>query len=200
MGTGSRLRSIRLNRHLTLQQVADQCDCTRSLLSKIENGRTCPPVATLTRIAQALGTTVAALIEDQSAETCTHTRARDITAKSLVTTRAGYAFHCFAGHRGAKRMQPYLFVARRGQIKNETLTHAGEEFVYVLDGRMEYRVGDVRYELGPGDSLYFDSSEPHGLAPLTASVRYLAVFAAPGSGTTSAWAPRARTAANTVKR
>jgi quercetin dioxygenase-like cupin family protein len=116
----------------------------------------------------------------QHEEMCTHTRARD-TGSSLVATRTGYSFHAFAGGRAAKRMQPYLFVARKGEVRPDLLTHAGEEFVYVLEGRMEYRVGDTRYELGAGDSLYFDSAEPHGLAPLTALVRYLGVCAGPSN-------------------
>ena len=75
-----------------------------------------------------------------------------------------------------QRMQPYLFIARKGMVRDDPLTHAGEEFAYVLEGSMEYRVGSVRYTLEPGDSLYFDSAEVHGLKPVSAVVKYLAVF------------------------
>ena len=74
-------------------------------------------------------------------------------------------------------MQPFVFVAERGKIKPGAMAHRGEEFVYVLEGQMRYSVGGTTHTLGPGDSLYFNSEEEHDLEPLTAKVRYLAVFA-----------------------
>ncbi|MDD5198554.1 MAG: cupin domain-containing protein [Terrimicrobiaceae bacterium] len=73
-------------------------------------------------------------------------------------------------------MQPFIFVAERGRIKPGVMAHCGEEFVYVLEGRMRYSVGKITYSLGPGDSLYFSSEEEHDLEPVTAKVKYLAVF------------------------
>jgi transcriptional regulator with XRE-family HTH domain len=179
MNLGPRIRKARLMRHLTLEDVAGACGFTRSLLSKIENGKTSPPVATLTKIAAALKSSVASLLDDSHAQGSLFTRASSISAKSMIETRAGYSFFAFAGNRGDKRMQPYLFVARKGKVKKTSLTHAGEEFIYVVSGEMEYRVGDVTYTLKPGDSLYFDSSEEHGLSPITAEVRYLGIFVEP---------------------
>jgi quercetin dioxygenase-like cupin family protein len=75
-------------------------------------------------------------------------------------------------------MQPLLFVAERGGVKPSPMSHSGEEFIYVLQGRMRYRVGDVTYTLGAGDSLYFDAEEDHDLEPITATVRYLGLFTA----------------------
>jgi quercetin dioxygenase-like cupin family protein len=74
-------------------------------------------------------------------------------------------------------MQVYLFTARRGAVKAGALHHAGEEFVHVLAGSMRYRVGNRHFLLHVGDSLCFDAEEDHDLEPVTATVRYLAVFA-----------------------
>ena len=74
-------------------------------------------------------------------------------------------------------MQPFLFEAEKGQIQSGSMSHSGEEFIYVLQGQMRYRVGETTYTLGPGDSLYFDAEEEHDLEPLTATVRYLGLFA-----------------------
>jgi transcriptional regulator with XRE-family HTH domain len=173
---GSRIRKIRLQRHLTLEDIAGKCGFTRSLLSKIENNKTTPPVATLTKIASALKTSVASLLDDAKSESCSLTTASNINSADLIKTRAGYSFFPIAGHRSSKLMQPYLFIAKKGQVKRTPLTHAGEEFVYVLSGEMEYRVGSITYTLKIGDSLYFDSAEEHSLLPVSEEVRYLGVF------------------------
>ncbi len=76
----------------------------------------------------------------------------------------------------SKAMQPYCFLARRGAVRRQALTHSGEEFVYVLTGQMRYHVGTDIHELGPGDSLYFNAEQPHDLEPITATVRFLTVF------------------------
>ena len=74
-------------------------------------------------------------------------------------------------------MQPYLFVAEKGKVVEKSLSHGGEEFVYMLEGEMKYRVGDVEYRMGPGDSVYFDAEEEHDLQPVSDQVKYLAMFA-----------------------
>jgi len=52
----------------------------------------------------------------------------------------------------------------------------GEEFIYVLAGKMKYRVGNIEYTFGQGDSLYFDAEDEHELDPISKQVKFLAVF------------------------
>lgn len=173
---GPRLRRLRRQQGLTLDQVAGRVGCTRSLLSKIETGACQPAMATLARIAAALGSTAAMLLSEDDAGGTAHSTAA-ATTKGLAATAKGYRMYAFATARGRKAMQPMLFTARRGEITAGELHHGGEEFVLVLAGRLRYRVGAVHYDLGPGDSLYFDAEEPHDVAPLSAEARWLAVFA-----------------------
>jgi len=76
-------------------------------------------------------------------------------------------------------MQPFIFTARKNEVTPHSLSHGGQEYVYMLVGKMNYRVGDVTYTLGPGDSLYFDSLDAHEVIPLSDEVKYLAVFTEP---------------------
>jgi len=175
---GSRLRKLRLRQQLTLDEVAQRCGFTRSLLSKIETGKAIPPLATLDNIANHLGVRISHLLGDQPAHATVFTPAAALRGQ-LTRTEKGYSFFAFATQRAEKLMQPFLFEARRGQVKPQRLAHRGEEFVYVLAGRMRYRVGATDYTLGAGDSLYFDSETPHDLEALTATVRYLACFMDP---------------------
>lgn len=173
---GARIRRVRKRQGRTLQEVADACGFTRSLLSQIETGKTMPPIATLTRIGEALGVPISALLSDDVQASTQHTPRERIRAADFVTTNKGYRFFALAASRPEKLMQPLLFEARRGEVTPGPLRHTGEEFVYVLEGEMRYRVGPVDYHLREGDSLYFDAEQDHDLTPITERVFYLAVF------------------------
>ena len=175
MDIGARIRKLRRLQGRTLAEIAAKAGFTRSFLSKIESGATMPPVATLTKIAESLGTKIGALLDADAHATTVHTPASTSGAR-LVSTRKGYSFHAFAAERADKKMQPFLFVAEKGRVEPQPLEHRGEEFVFVLEGSMKYRVGAVEYRLSRGDSLYFDAEEPHDLEPLTKKVVYLGVF------------------------
>src|SRR5690606_5050848 len=88
----------------------------------------------------------------------------------------GYSFFAFATALNEKLMQPYLFHAKKDEVKDHLLSHDGEEFIFMLEGEMKYKVGNVEYVLGPGDSVYFNSLEEHMLTPITDEVKYFAVF------------------------
>jgi transcriptional regulator with XRE-family HTH domain len=171
---GTRLRRIRRQQGRTLEEIAQRCGCTRSLLSKIETGKSSPPIATLTRIAQALGVEMATLLGDTNSNSVTYTPAGNDSG--LTITDKGYQFQALAGTPSGGRMQVYLFVARKGEVKPGELHHPGEEFVHVLSGSMRYRVGKREFHLSAGDSLHFDAGEDHDLEPISDEVRYLAVF------------------------
>jgi transcriptional regulator with XRE-family HTH domain len=177
MSIGARIRALRRRSGLRLQDVADRCGFTQSLLSKIETGAANPPVATLVAIAGALRVPVATLIEDTGGARTVVSRAADPDER----TDKGYRFRLLAGERADKAAQPFLFQARRGEVTPGGLRHPGEEFVYVLAGRAEFRVGSTAHVLGPGDSLYFDSEEEHDVTPLTATATWLALFIEPAA-------------------
>lgn len=176
---GSRIRRLRKRQHRTLQDIADNCRFTRSLLSKIENDKTVPPVATLMRIAEALGVKTSVLLDADDDIACVFSPAGEVSEKAMATTDKGYQFHTYAAGFSNKCMQPFLFVARKKDVVKHKLSHTGEEFIYMLEGKMKYRVGAVEYTLRPGDTLYFDAEEEHALEPLSAEVKYLGVFAEP---------------------
>lgn len=175
MDIGARIRHLRRQQNRTLKEIAERCGFTRSLLSKIETGKTSPPVSTLDKIADALGVPLSRLLaegEERAAVFLPGDRARG----GLTPTDKGYAFFPFAAEWGEKRMQPFLFVAEKGRVRPDPLSHRGEEFVYVLEGAMRYRVGAVEYRLEAGDSLFFDPVQEHDLDPLTDRVVFLGIF------------------------
>lgn len=172
---GAHIRQLRLRRGQTQGEVAEACGFTKSLLSKIEAGATQPPVATLVRIADALGTSLSALLQ-QNVATGPAFTTMAAAVGSLAGTEKGYSAAPFAASFGAKRMQPFLFEVRKGKVRKHALSHAGEEFLFVIEGEILFRVGHVEYRMRAGDSLYFDATHEHGVTAVSEVARYLDVF------------------------
>lgn len=177
MELGRRIRLIRKEQKRTQEEIADVCGITKSMLSKIESGNAMPAISTLMKIANALGVKTSDLLEEEiSNDTVMVKAAQYADIDKWIQTNKGYSFYALASARRNKFMQPYIFVARDGEINTHTFSHEGEEFIYVISGRMNYKVGSKEYELNSGDFLYFNSLEEHKVTPLSKEVKYLAVF------------------------
>jgi transcriptional regulator with XRE-family HTH domain len=176
MEIGVRIKKIRTQQKRTLQEIADASGFTKSLLSKIENGVVIPPVATLTKIAKALGVKVSTLVEQEQNGDKIFTPSVEIRPDKLTQTEKGYSIYPFASEHVNKKMQPFLFCGTKGEVLEHTLSHEGEEFIYMLEGEMKFKVGNIEYILKPGDSLYFNSVEGHGVIPLSDEIKYLDIF------------------------
>src|SRR5690242_1905961 len=98
---GRQIRQIRLAQGRTLAEVAAGAGLTKGRLSQIENGKTNPPVATLTRIAGALGVTVPSLLEEGEKTGTVYQKAGE---GPVTVTEKGYAFLTMAAGRAGKRM------------------------------------------------------------------------------------------------
>ncbi|MDQ8736977.1 cupin domain-containing protein [Paenibacillus sp. LHD-38] len=81
-----------------------------------------------------------------------------------------------SSERRDKLIQPYLITAKKGEVRQHSFTHEGEEFIYMISGTMNYKVGATEILLQPGDTIYFNSLEEHLLSPLSDEVTYIAVF------------------------
>ncbi|MDR1421116.1 MAG: cupin domain-containing protein [Treponema sp.] len=82
-----------------------------------------------------------------------------------VSRRPMYAYWNLAANFHRKKAEPFL-VEAKPETEGKPLslnTHPGQEFDYVLEGRLFMSIGGHEMELGPGDSVYYDSSEPHGM-------------------------------------
>lgn len=172
---GERIRVLRISQKRTLQEVADSCDLSKSMISKIENNKTIPSVATLVKIASTLGTTISGLLEQRGWNKAIVTSRKEAVEK-LVKTEKGYLIFPYASEYHQKKMQPFLFVARKGEVIPHQLSHDGEEFIFVVEGEMKMQVGDTEYILKTGDSLYFNALQKHGIIPITNEVSYIDIF------------------------
>ena len=156
---GERLRAIRRSRRCTLRTVADRSGLSESFLSQVERGRSSASIASLRRIADALGVSIADLFELDSVPEPRVLRREERPAlafgvlgrKLLLTPRPLQNLEVFVGELevgGSTGDQPYA----HGD---------SEELFVVLSGEVELQVGGEIFELERGDSIEYRSSTPH---------------------------------------
>jgi transcriptional regulator with XRE-family HTH domain len=160
---GDHLKALRAARGITLDQLAAATGLTKSYLSKIQNSHKLPPIATLSRIAQALGTGIASFFGDilQQGQGASVVRSSERLPVVRGGTAFGYDYVSLAHDRLVKRMEPFVFTFPSKIDRHVFFDHGGEEFVFILSGRVVFQVGDERWTLAKGDSIYFDAAIPH---------------------------------------
>ena len=158
---GANIRRRREEARLTLTQLASRANLTKGALSKIETGKGSPPIATIMRIAEAMGTTLAELfVEADSSVPYILTRADEGRIITRDGSRFGYSYEALALDMPTKVMEPFLLTIQPGDPPG-VFHHGGQEFIYMLSGQMEISVGEKKLRLRRGDSLYFDPSHTH---------------------------------------
>ena len=156
---GARIRALREERDMSLRALAEMCNVSPNTVSLIERGLSSPSIDTLQRLAGGLGMSIAAFFEtgDPPARLVLTPSASRAQSKAPGTTiehlGSGLANHTFAS---------FLVTMEAGAMGNSTpIQHAGAEWVYCLEGAIEYEVEGREYKLCPGDTVLFDASLPH---------------------------------------
>lgn len=169
---GLTIRELRQKRRMTLQDLSVETELSKPLLSQIENDQVIPPLATLLRIAKALKVPLQKFFEeDDNTQKCLIVRSGEADRMSRRPSHGGkpqpYFYHSLAFGKKHKHMEPFLveFDPNRTE-QSQPVRHPGEEFFYILEGRVELRHGDEAHILEAGDSVYWDSNEPHSLKAL----------------------------------
>jgi len=173
---GQRIKRQRLKKGYTLQDTADLAGYSKSLISKIENGKVTPPISTLVKIATVLDSTVTELLEEPNAGKDIITFDVEELKKNLIPTERGYSYSPIAHNFYSKKLQPFYYEVRKDDFFEKILQHEGEEFVYILEGEAECFIGNHIYNVKAGEGLYFRSAEPHKISPKTAIIKYFDIF------------------------
>lgn len=162
---GAAIRELRQRHGLTIAQVSEQSGISRGMLSKIETGQTTAGMDSLARIARALGVSMSMLFRkyDASASTAQHVKQGKGMEVVRRGTRSGHTYHLLAYDQGpSKLFEPFLITMDDDSQRYPTFEHPGTEFIYMLKGRIAYRVGQETHVLEPGDALSFQGEVPHG--------------------------------------
>lgn len=159
-GIGVRIRFMRRQRGMSLEELACAAGLTKSFLSKIERGLSVPSIATALKVAASFGVSVAALLgEEEGSETVCIVRKSE--RRAFMHAGSGYNYEMLAAPKRLKSMEPFV-MRPPFEFQNDRLfDHVGEEFILFLSGTIEVEFPNRRVKLKAGDSLYFDSHLPH---------------------------------------
>lgn len=181
---GPRLRGLRKSRGATLEALAARTGLTKGYLSKIENGKKLPPIATLSRISGALDADIAYFFQrDEASEgfdgRVSIVRAGERRQAIRGGSSFGYDYESVAHKMQNKAMEPFVFTFPARIEGDVFFEHEGEEMLFILNGSVEFAIANKTLVLVPGDCIYFDSSLPHRGRSLEGEAKALVVIYRP---------------------
>jgi transcriptional regulator with XRE-family HTH domain len=158
---GAKLAAARAERGWSLAELGRRAGVSTASVHKIERSGMTPTIATLMKVASALGTSVSYFIDEDVAVPAAMVVRGDARAR-LYTSKTGIALDNVSGRYGRYRLAGAE--ARVGPLASsgaEPMRHPGEELVYLVEGVMRFTVdGDV-IDLAAGDSIHFRTDRPH---------------------------------------
>ncbi|MFK8081617.1 MAG: helix-turn-helix domain-containing protein [Granulosicoccus sp.] len=185
---GLEIRLLRKHVGFTVAELADKSGVSLGMLSKIENGLTSPSLTTLQSIAHALGVQISQLLKRFEEQRPAHfVKAGQGVAQERRGTRAGHQYQLL-GFLGSNDsgviVEPYVITLTDDSDVFPTFQHDGLEFLYMLEGSVEYRHCDEVFVMEAGDSVFFHADAPHGPERLISlPARYLSIISYPQGGT-----------------
>jgi transcriptional regulator with XRE-family HTH domain len=165
-----RVRSLRKDRGLTLEQAARQAGLARSTLSKIENGQMSPTYDALKKLATGLAVSVPQLFTPPETARANGRMTMTRDGAGLETPTATYEHTLLAANLTQKKMLPYRARVRARSMEefDGWVRHEGEEFLYVLTGIVTlYTEFYEPVEMRRGDSAYYDATMGHNVVSVS---------------------------------
>jgi transcriptional regulator with XRE-family HTH domain len=158
---GPKVKKLRQEQRLSLQQLAIKAEVSAAAIHKIERNDMVPTITTLLKIATALDRAVSYFVEDEGYhEPVAFTPAADRPA--VFTPHLGLTLDGVSGPYAPFRSAAAVAtVAPGANSGSKLLIHAGEELVFTLEGKLVFEIAGVRHELRPGDALHFMGDQPH---------------------------------------
>ena len=163
---GERIKQVREQAGLSLQDLAERTGYSAALLNQIENHMVSPPLGALGKIAHALGVRIGDLWGEGAGEPYAIVRKGERRQVSRFASKEGvaygYTYESLGFGKKDRHIEPFLITLEPPTVPNpKPSVHEGEEFLFVLEGRMEVTLAGHTDVLEPGDSILYDASVPH---------------------------------------
>lgn len=180
---GSNLKALRVESGLSQKGLAESAQLSPTLISRIENGLVRPSIATLELIARSLKVDIGYFFRDEEKRQFVISYRG---GRKNVQSQRGYDVETLVEEMENHFMDPVI-VSLRGKEEEdrvELATHEGQEFMYVLEGKVEVILGSKRFVLKQGDAAYWNGNVPHkGISLSQKPARTLNVHLIPGTRT-----------------
>lgn len=162
MEIGKKLRQLRVKNGLTLEELASRSELTKGFLSQLENDLTSPSISTLADLVEALGSDLSTFFKNEQEE--------QIVFKKddyFVDEQDDFTVHWIVPNAQKNEMEPILLELNPGGESNIIEPHEGEEFGYVVQGKISLQYGDEVLTVSKGQTFYINGSKAHSLVNKT---------------------------------
>ncbi len=156
MEIGTKIKRLRLQLNLSQAELADRCELTKGYISQIENDLTSPSIATLCDILSALGTDLSEFFKREDDERIVFS-ADDFIEKH----ENGMLLKWIIPNAQKNEMEPVLVELLPGAETSLDFPHEGEEFGYVLEGKICVELGKNKYVCKKGETFYYTANKAH---------------------------------------
>lgn len=183
---GGKIKSIRESKKISLEELAENTGLSVEQLKVLEDSDVLPSLSPLYKVAKALGVRLGTFLDDDAAlgpVVCHKGESSESISFSngSVDARKHMTYFSLAKSKAGRSMDPFIIDIAAESSKNyEVSSHEGEEFIYVLSGKVEVEYGKEKYGLAEGDSIFYDSIVDHHVhAAETQDAKILAVVYSP---------------------
>lgn len=158
MDIGKKLRELRLQNNLTLEELASRSELTKGFLSQVERNLTSPSISTLTDILEALGTNLSSFFHEEKEGPIVFG-----TQDFFEDIQDDYTIEWVIPNALKNKMEPILLTLHPHRASQEMSAHSGEEFGYVLKGTVTLLRGNKKYKIKARETFYLDGTTSHCL-------------------------------------
>ena len=158
MNFGGKIKRLRVANSLTLEELANRCELTKGFLSQVERNLTSPSISTLEDILEALGTNLREFFDERDDEQVIFS-----TKDYFINEQDLYTISYIVPNAQKNDMEPIYVELQKGAKTGEIEPHEGQEFGYVLAGKVQLHYGDQVYSLKKGQTFYIKGDKNHFL-------------------------------------
>ena len=158
MKIGEKRKSIRQEKLLTENELADRCELSKGFISQLERDLTSPSLSTLEDILEVLGTNIRDFFNENQQEKIVFL---DEDFYEVENEELGYNISWIIPNAQKNRMEPIMITLEPGGRYKMEVAHEGEEFGYILTGAVFIHLGNKKYRAKKGESFYYKPSVDH---------------------------------------
>ncbi len=158
MNLGEKIKQMRNQKGLTQKELADRCELTKGYISQLENDLNSPSIATLTDILAALGSNLAEFFREETEEKIVYSK-----NEFIEKNENGVLWNWLIPNAQKNMLEPVLVELEEGAETAGDIPHEGEEFGYVLEGKIAVALGNKHHLCKKGEAFYYPAGKPHSI-------------------------------------
>ena len=158
MQIGEKIKRLRIGKQLTQEELANRCELSKGFISQLENDLASPSIATLMDILDILGTNIRDFFSDDNNEKITFSKEDMFETEN---SELKYTLKWLVPNAQKNDMEPIIVTLKANGSYIEEEPHEGEEFGYVLQGKIYLHLGDRKLKVKKGESFYFKPKDNH---------------------------------------